>query len=568
MHRDRLYRVATTTFFRGGGDGYTMFADPLQVFNAVDSGPNHQTLMNAYLAPFSSPSKAVPAKSVDGLRVCYTTAAVPLRLGAGPCRTVATTGANNLLLQCASDVNLCNSLASMPVGIEGVVVNASMCARCTGLGTCADRVCTCAQPADGLFAGMAMVTGVACQKVRSVKDVPLAYANLLLALACIGSVLSVVIGVALFILRKHSAIAPTSPSFGVVTSIGTLGASVAIACLSQRQTDAMCQSWLWLSSIGFCLTFAALFVRTYRIHSIFNSDEGAVLISDWLLVRIVVAVLACDVALLTWWQLDSPYRAVGALLADDMLGATVECSSAETDVIGALLFVLKVCLLVWGVYLAHSVRHVEGNWNESRSIVLTIYNAAAALAIVIPILFFLRSSNVALVVLLKGVLAFYICCFTLLGLYGPRFFLIARGDSFKTADMFLKRAATTASTNKGAASLEDERAALVSSRAQLRAEIAILRHRLTELGVSDAEQPVVSSTASLALAHAPDANDPIAAFVHHQGDVDSILFAAALPLSTSSSPPNAPSRARPTAPAASAGTVEPDAIETYLAENQ
>ena len=45
---------------------------------------------------------------------------------------------------------------------------------------------------------------------------------------------------------------------------------------------------------------------------------------------------------------------------------------------------------------------------------------------------------VALVVLLKGVLAFYICCFTLLGLYGPRFFLIARGDSFKTADMFLR----------------------------------------------------------------------------------------------------------------------------------
>jgi hypothetical protein len=50
-----------------------------------------------------------------------------------------------------------------------------------------------------------------------------------------------------------------------------------------------------------------------------------------------------------------------------------------------LMFAYKSILTVWGIYLAISVRKVSDNFNESKFIGMSIYNAAVASLIVIPV---------------------------------------------------------------------------------------------------------------------------------------------------------------------------------------
>jgi 2',3'-cyclic-nucleotide 2'-phosphodiesterase (5'-nucleotidase family) len=387
---DQLYKVATTMFYRTGGDDYTMFMDSKQVFNPVDSGPDTQSLVYKYLNESYLFPAFVPVVEPATLQSCYTNASYPLKTKAGGCRIVATSGSIDLSLQCPSNPTVCYSQVSefgdgVPSTLEGIVANAAMCGRCSGMGQCADQKCTCQQPTTTIFAGLSMVSGADCGIVRRATLLVPAYSGLVYFLGIAGIAIGLMIGFALIVFRNHPAIASTSPIFGVITSIGTCLASAAVIVLSQRVTDSLCQWWLWFTALGFSLAFTPIIVRTYRIHMIFNSNTGsAVIISNLQLGLIIFAVIALDLGVLLWWFFTAPYKAAGMLLPDAN-SAMIVCGSTSIGTLGFALFGLKAFLLFACVYYAYSVRNVEGNWNESHTIAATIYNATAAFAILLPV---------------------------------------------------------------------------------------------------------------------------------------------------------------------------------------
>jgi hypothetical protein len=175
-----------------------------------------------------------------------------------------------------------------------------------------------------------------------------------------------------------------------------------------------------------------MFVRTYRIDKIFNSPTLRVqVISDAYLAHIIFAIIAVDLAILTWWQVVSPFVATGALVVSDMSALFVTCASSLNG--GNQLFALlvyKVAQTVWGIYLAYSVRDVQDNFNESRFIGISIYNCSIFCLIILPIIYAIQDSRPDMSTLLKGLLAAYISIFTLVCLYGYRFYLLYIGADF------------------------------------------------------------------------------------------------------------------------------------------
>jgi hypothetical protein len=340
-----------------------------------------------------------------------------------------------------------------------------------------------------MFAGLPIVSGADCGQVRVVQPLPGAIVGILYFLGVATSLLSVGTAVTLVLKRSLPMIAATAPRIGVITCVGSLLASAGIFLLAQPVTSARCQWWLWLTSLSYSLIFSSMFVRTYRIDRIFNSPTLKVrVISDAYLVQIICAIIAVDLAILTWWQVASPFVATGALIVSDTSSLCVLCSSSSSGYQLFSLLVYKGAQTVWGIYLAYSVRDVQDNFNESRFIGISIYNCSIFCLIILPIIYAIQDSRPDMSTLLKGLLAAYISIFTLVCLYGYRFYLLHIGIDMKDAAAIKARSEQHAKSVMHSRMTEDGdfgdiRLDEVSSAetANLRAEVDRLNAQIAEL---------------------------------------------------------------------------------------
>ncbi len=484
----KIYKIATFSYLRNGGDDYTMFAS--QAIDPFDYGPTDAYVLASYLQSFnSSVSRPLPGVvSSANLTACFTTASIPLSLGAGDCRIVATNGASDLRNKCPSQPQLCQRYLGDGSGgmvVDSFYVNSSSCDRCSGLGSCRSQRCTCAVPTSGLFAGLPIVSGADCGQVRTVQPLSNAIVGALYFVGVVTLLLSV--GTAATLAWKMSSpmIAATAPRIGVITCVGSLFASAGIFLLAQPVTSARCQSWLWLTSLSYSLMFSSMFVRTYRIDKIFNSPTLKVhVITDAYLVQIICAIIVVDVAILTWWQVASPFVATGALIVSDTSSLCVICASSSSGYQLFSLFVYKAAQTLWGIYLAYSVRDVQDNFNESRFIGISIYNCSIFCFVILPIIYTIQDSRPDVSTLLKGLLAAYINTFTLVCLYGHRFYLLYIGEDMKgtgVSNLTLSRRGSTKGTKEGAAGEIQLTDSSSSELTRLRAEVSQLKSMVTEL---------------------------------------------------------------------------------------
>ncbi|XP_063239005.1 metabotropic glycine receptor-like [Bacillus rossius redtenbacheri] len=131
-----------------------------------------------------------------------------------------------------------------------------------------------------------------------------------------------------------------------------------------------CTLRIWLREIGFCLTYGALMLKTWRISVIFRVRSAkAVRITDAdLLKRLGAVVGVCGVLLLVR-TLVAPPRVVVGRTADDL-----KAYLCRTDWWDHAFTTLEVMFLVWGIRLCIVVRKAPSEFNESRFISMAIYN--------------------------------------------------------------------------------------------------------------------------------------------------------------------------------------------------
>lgn len=247
--------------------------------------------------------------------------------------------------------------------------------------------------------------------------------NSLCILVCIGLIVAVAMH------HKSPVIRAATPSFCIVTLLG----AIVMLCSNYFETlvvnDAHCAAQVWLLSIGFTLTYASCFVKTFRsararartqapschcwycflvllvscalaallcarlvcfrIWRIFGGQKLQVLkMRDADLLLAVGVFVLVDLILNAAWAASEGMRAV-RITVDPIRPAYdyLTCSYPP----GALAVVylhlaIKGGMLLFGAGLTFLVRNVPSQFNESSLLGLSIYNTSFAVVFVVPIL--------------------------------------------------------------------------------------------------------------------------------------------------------------------------------------
>ena len=89
------------------------------------------------------------------------------------------------------------------------------------------------------------------------------------------------------------------------------GVDLASNAQLQSSLDMSCMAAPWLYSIGFTLSFASLFAKTYRVSLVFNNKKLrkiSIKTSDMFLG--ILAMILVDGAILLVWQMSAPLKFV------------------------------------------------------------------------------------------------------------------------------------------------------------------------------------------------------------------------------------------------------------------
>ncbi|KAF5270913.1 hypothetical protein FQA39_LY08294, partial [Lamprigera yunnana] len=131
-----------------------------------------------------------------------------------------------------------------------------------------------------------------------------------------------------------------------------------------------CTARVWLREIGFCLTYGALMLKTWRISMIFRVRSAkTVKITDINLLKrlgIIVAIFSMFLIIRT---LVAPPVVIVGRTADDL-----KAYLCRTDWWDHSFTLLEVAFLIWGIRLCIVVRKAPSEFNESKFISMAIYN--------------------------------------------------------------------------------------------------------------------------------------------------------------------------------------------------
>ncbi|XP_029189059.2 gamma-aminobutyric acid type B receptor subunit 2-like isoform X5 [Acropora millepora] len=138
-------------------------------------------------------------------------------------------------------------------------------------------------------------------------------------------------------------------------------------------------------SMGFSMSFGALFSKTWRVHKIFTAAKTLkkLAIKDLHLLGIVAGLLAVDVIVLSCWIAVDPLEAKELKFEElsrkeqdaIFIPALFHCTCKYKSYFLASLFAYKGLLLLFGLFLAWETRHVSiPALNDSKYIGMSVYN--------------------------------------------------------------------------------------------------------------------------------------------------------------------------------------------------
>ena len=183
--------------------------------------------------------------------------------------------------------------------------------------------------------------------------------------------------------------------------------------LQQPEADAACASVPWTYSLGFCLTFSALFAKLLRIKRIFlNPSMANVKVRNRDVIKPMIAIMLVDVALLTAWTFHDPLKYERSRRTSDYdvygypLRSHGVCnSSAAWQFIGPLI-ALHVSLLLYANFTAFATRKVKSDYQESTWVALSMGSQFQILVLAIPVLFMVAEDPISSFFLRVGVIFF------------------------------------------------------------------------------------------------------------------------------------------------------------------
>jgi 7 transmembrane sweet-taste receptor of 3 GCPR len=196
--------------------------------------------------------------------------------------------------------------------------------------------------------------------------------------------------------KKRSQVKIAQPLFLMMVLLGcVISTSTIFAMAQQDEGDGpvhACAAIPWLYSIGFSLTFGALFARIKRIHSVMHAavEMKRVTISAKKILRTVTLVLAIDVLILTVWTAVDPLRWNRTTINIDQYGNSVEsqgfCSSDHWQVFASLIGFFHFILMAVACYWSYLARKIPDRIANGKYVGFAMFSNLQIFLIIIPVL--------------------------------------------------------------------------------------------------------------------------------------------------------------------------------------
>jgi len=235
--------------------------------------------------------------------------------------------------------------------------------------------------------------------------------------------------------REHRIVRASQPKFLSLICFGCLLMASAIIPLSmdtlvasERGCDVACQSKYWLVSVGFCLTFAALFSKLWRVNRVMKNAKGFKKVKITPLDVIVpgAVLLGCNFLVLIIWTILSPMTwAIKTLQYDEYNRPKVQiggCDSADGTAlayIGSLLAIDGIAILIT-LWQAYKARHITTDLSESKYIGIAVVAMFEASFIGVPVIGIVNDQPNAVLFMSSAII--FVVVLAILGcLFGPKY---------------------------------------------------------------------------------------------------------------------------------------------------
>jgi hypothetical protein len=213
--------------------------------------------------------------------------------------------------------------------------------------------------------------------------------------------------------RKTPVVRSSQPIFLVILSAGTfiMGCSIIPVTfqepISQSFLDAACMLDIYLLSVGFSTTFAALFSKTWRINIVYKHSKmfQRVTIRPRDVFLPFAILIALNLAILVTWTFVAPLRWQRIIVEEDMFGQptesrgtcfnSVQNGSAETIFLWLLGFI-NLSALLFSSYQSYRARKLPSEYNEAFYLLMTNLAILEGMVLGAPILFLAGSDPASL----------------------------------------------------------------------------------------------------------------------------------------------------------------------------
>jgi len=258
--------------------------------------------------------------------------------------------------------------------------------------------------------------------------------------------------------RKNKITKAAGVAFGACFLLGCLFNYLSVILWAiVADNNSVCTSRFTFVALGYSLLLGSMFAKCWEISKILNQfqtgDHSFIeKLSWWRFSRIFIGVVTVELLLVIIWLSIDPPQAQPTLLDTIELLAEHSCSVNRPSLWMALHFSYFAIVLAWGAYLAYHTRDIWQKFNypnESRSILLSIYNIGFCGLILIPLLTVLpgvvSSDTIFFIV---SVAIMFPTTFALFCVYGPKM-LSLLGSSIRGSQRKSQQGGTSKNEQKG-----------------------------------------------------------------------------------------------------------------------
>jgi hypothetical protein len=259
---------------------------------------------------------------------------------------------------------------------------------------------------------------------RAIYQISDATVNGCIVLSALTVALAFGADIVLWINTHHKVIKTSSVTFCHLIVLGCLMGLLYPSVLGAgHNTGWGCSLPLFFLGTGFSLTFGSLFIKTWRIHKIFNNESIKLqkLRNRDLLVPIGALVIFEGLIHLLWNTVDAPYIKTTSYPLQELTDQ-YKCDSKYYWLWFAIVIGSKVILILFIASIAWAVRDVPQNWNEAKWIAISVYNVLVIAILGGAVLLITQEPSVHYIIQCVA------CCFvflnTLVIVFGPKLYNI------------------------------------------------------------------------------------------------------------------------------------------------